>query len=321
MEFDRKTVSHGAIPVGKIMPLSAQFVATAYNTTPPAPGLEWGTLAAGTDGYVLTCSAAAAEGVAWAAPVTGTGASTQAANIVLAGPATGAAAAPTFRAIVNADLPASGRGSGTVTSVTFTGDGTVLSSTPSTAVTATGTLTGALATQAANIILAGPTTGSAVAPTFRALVSADLPASPSITGLTLSGALSVASAIYVIDTYGHVVTAGSTPTYTAGVCSGTSPTISVTGNDTCGVISVTPGSSPSVGSDLVVTVNFANAMSAAPHCVSIFPVNYAAYTAMTTFMIYSHSNSWTVNGFGVRNDKSAALVQSTQYMWGYKVNG
>ena len=214
MILDRKTVAHGSIPVGKVMSLESTFKTTAYNTTPAAPGLEWGTLAAGTDGYVLTCSAAAAEGVAWAAPATnGTVTSvtytgdgvvfsstptsavtasgtltpamiTQAANIVLAGPTSGATAvAPTFRAIVNADLPASGRGSGTVTSVTLTGDGAVLATGPSTAVTASGTLTAALATQSANVVLAGrATAGTALAPTFRSLVTADLPSSIVISG-------------------------------------------------------------------------------------------------------------------------------------------
>lgn len=62
---------------------------------------------------------------------------------------------------------------GTVTSVTFTGDGTLLSTTPSTAVTTTGTLTAALKTQTKNTFLAGPTTGSAANPTFRTLNSAD----------------------------------------------------------------------------------------------------------------------------------------------------
>lgn len=65
-------------------------------------------------------------------------------------------------------------GGGTVTSVTFTGDGTVLSSTPSAAVTTSGTLTAALANQSANVVLAGPSSGAAAAPTFRALVRADL---------------------------------------------------------------------------------------------------------------------------------------------------
>ena len=74
---------------------------------------------------------------------------------------------------------ASAGGTGTVTSVTFTGDGTVLSSTPSSAVTTTGTVTAALATQAKNVVLSGPASGSNAAPTFRAIVNADLPAAGS----------------------------------------------------------------------------------------------------------------------------------------------
>jgi hypothetical protein len=42
-------------------------------------------------------------------------------------------------------------------------------------VTTTGTLTGTLATQTANYVWAGPTSGGAATPTFRALVSADIP--------------------------------------------------------------------------------------------------------------------------------------------------
>lgn len=81
-------------------------------------------------------------------------------------------------------------GSGTVTSVTFTGDGTVLSSTPSTAVTASGTVSATLKSQNANKILAGPTTGSAAAPTFRSLVSADIPSNLTITTPNIVGATS-----------------------------------------------------------------------------------------------------------------------------------
>lgn len=41
-------------------------------------------------------------------------------------------------------------------------------------VTSSGTLTGTLATQSANLVWAGPTTGAAAAPTFRSLVAADI---------------------------------------------------------------------------------------------------------------------------------------------------
>ena len=58
-------------------------------------------------------------------------------------------------------------GSGTVTSVTFTGDGIVDSSTPSAAVTASGTLTSTLANAAQNSVLAGQPSGGAAAPTYQ----------------------------------------------------------------------------------------------------------------------------------------------------------
>jgi len=71
--------------------------------------------------------------------------------------------------------PTIGTGGGTVTSVAFVGDGTVLSSTPSTPVTSSGNIPATLLTQAANLVFAGPTSGAAAAPTFRALVAAYIP--------------------------------------------------------------------------------------------------------------------------------------------------
>jgi len=52
-------------------------------------------------------------------------------------------------------------------------------------VTTTGTLTGTLATQTANTVFAGPTSGSAAAPTFRNLSASDLPP-PVMTAVNLS---------------------------------------------------------------------------------------------------------------------------------------
>ena len=67
---------------------------------------------------------------------------------------------------------------GTVTSVSLTGDGTIVQTGPTAPVTGSGTLTVALNTQTANRVLAGPTSGAAAAPTFRALTSADIPSGP-----------------------------------------------------------------------------------------------------------------------------------------------
>ena len=69
-------------------------------------------------------------------------------------------------------LTASGSG-GTVTSVSAAGPTGIF--TWSAAVTGSGTLTATLATQSANLIFAGPASGSAAAPTFRSLVSLDIP--------------------------------------------------------------------------------------------------------------------------------------------------
>lgn len=102
---------------------------------------------------------------------------TQTAKTFLAGPASGSAATPTFRAIVAGDLPG---GTGSVSSVALTlaVPGILTESVTGSPVTSSGTLalTIGLATQAANLVFAGPSSGGSGLPTFRALVTSDLPA-------------------------------------------------------------------------------------------------------------------------------------------------
>ena len=66
-----------------------------------------------------------------------------------------------------------GGGSGTVTSVGLSLPS--IFSVSGSPVTTSGTLTGTLATQTANTVFAGPTSGGAATPAFRALVAADIP--------------------------------------------------------------------------------------------------------------------------------------------------
>jgi hypothetical protein len=126
---------------------------------------------------------------------------TQTANTVLAGPTTGGPSTPTFRSLVAADLPA---GTGTVTSVTLTVPGALLSVAGS-PVTSSGTLAVSLVTQTANTLLAGPTTGGPALPTFRSLVTADLPAG---TGTVTSVAASVPASLLSVS--GSPVTTSGT---------------------------------------------------------------------------------------------------------------
>ena len=169
---------------------------------------------------------------------------TQSANLIFSGPASGGATVPTFRALAASDLtsalaspPAIGGttpAAGAFTTLKLTtgaatgkflqsnasGNGawqdavtSVAMSVPSflsvsgSPITTSGTLAVSLATQSANLIFAGPASGGATAPTFRALAASDLTsalASPSAIGGTtpasgtftaLTGTTSVAAAL------------------------------------------------------------------------------------------------------------------------------
>ncbi|MBS1902257.1 MAG: hypothetical protein JSS75_00960 [Bacteroidetes bacterium] len=105
---------------------------------------------------------------------------TQSANMVFAGPTTGVAAAPTFRSLVASDIPSLNY----VTSVGLSLPSLfTVSGSP---VTTSGTLSATLATQSANMVFAGPTTGVAAAPTFRSLVASDIPSLAYVTSVGLS---------------------------------------------------------------------------------------------------------------------------------------
>ncbi len=188
---------------------------TNSTSTPTAGAVPYGTgtayafTAAGTSGQVLTSAGAGVP--TWTTPTTGTVTSvglampvqftvtnspvtssgtltaaftTQSANSLFAGPTSGGGAVPTFRALTTADIPALPYGSGTVTSVALTLPSIIsVSGSP---VTTSGTLAGTLTTQSVNSIFAGPSSGAAAAPTFRALTTTDIPALSYVTSVALA---------------------------------------------------------------------------------------------------------------------------------------
>lgn len=110
-------------------------------------------------------------------------------------------AAPGWNTIVAGDIPALSY----VTSVALTMPGIfTLSGSP---ITSSGTLAVSLATQTANTVWAGPTTGSAATPAFRALVAGDIPTISLSTGV--SGTLQAAQMPILT---GDATTAGSSLT-------------------------------------------------------------------------------------------------------------
>lgn len=78
------------------------------------------------------------------------------------------------------DILITGTG-GTVTSIAFAdGSNTPIFTISGSPVTTSGTITETLVTQSANSVFAGPTSGGAAQPTFRALVAADIPSLSSL---------------------------------------------------------------------------------------------------------------------------------------------
>lgn len=207
-----RTLVASDIPVSSLAVASMSSGTATSGQLPVANGsgaITWTTVATGGTVTSVALSAPSIFSVT-GSPVTTTGTLTmalasQTANFVFAAP-NGSSGAPTFRALLGADLPAFGGAtsgaagskgavlapaagqqgfflkgdgtwaavpSGTVTSVDLvTPPEFTVSGDP---VTGAGTITISKASQAANLVYAGPSSGPNAAPTFRALVGTDLP--------------------------------------------------------------------------------------------------------------------------------------------------
>lgn len=105
------------------------------------------------------------------------------------------------------------KGAGTVTSVGLSAP--AILTVGSSPVTSSGTISLTLATQSANVVFAGPTTGSAATPAFRALVTGDLPTSIPLTSLaaqaqaTLLGRYTASTGVPQVITLGSGLTLNS----------------------------------------------------------------------------------------------------------------
>jgi hypothetical protein len=121
------------------------------------------------------------------------------------------------------------------------------------------------------------------------------------------------------DKLGRPATANTTPTIAAGAGAGTAPTVSVTGTDVSGVIAVTTGTSPSA-SAVVATVSFSVAYGSTPKGVLLTPcgINSAALSGAGT--VYEDQATRAAGSFALKVG-SAALAESTTYLFNYRVDG
>lgn len=135
-------------------------------------GSDWVMLNKGTNGQVLTMSG---TNVAWSTPAPLSGGGTGLVTSVSVDFEVDGGELSITNALGTGPLvrQSAASGSGTVTSVGLALPS--IFSVSGTPVDSSGTLTGTLTAQTANRVFAGPTTGADAAPTFRALVDADVP--------------------------------------------------------------------------------------------------------------------------------------------------
>jgi hypothetical protein len=110
-------------------------------------------------------------------------------------------------------------------------------------------------------------------------------------------------------------TSGSTPSNSAGTGAGTSPTITITGNDIAGYISIATGTSPTASGN-IVTVTFSTALTNTPTSIQLTPANANAAGELTKFYVdqsTASSNSWIIK------NTSSALTASTTYLFYYTI--
>jgi hypothetical protein len=110
---------------------------------------------------------------------------------------------------------------------------------------------------------------------------------------------------------------GTNPTIGAGTGAGTSPTVSITGKDLGGYISVTTGTVPSL-SATVATISFGNSRTAKPRSIVLTPANAAAAALSGVNMVYVSESNISTTSFLILSG-TTALTGSTQYKWFYQV--
>lgn len=112
----------------------------------------------------------------------------------------------------------------------------------------------------------------------------------------------------------HILVGGTAPTIAAGAGAGTSPTVTITGSDTAGQISIASGTLPTVNA-VIATITYGGAYPTTTY-PTIWPANAAA--AALGFLPYVGGAAAT---FTISNGAALGLAGSTTYLYNYQVMG
>ena len=118
-----------------------------------------------------------------------------------------------------------------------------------------------------------------------------------------------------IDRYGHLFLSAQTPTIAAGVAAGTSPTVSISGSDQRGVVTITTGTSPTTG--VLATVTYGQTMGSNPGGIVFSPVSTNAAAVVAS--VYTDTTAWSATAWTL--NAATALAASTTYKFSYVVVG
>lgn len=108
---------------------------------------------------------------------------------------------------------------------------------------------------------------------------------------------------------GHIVTGGLAPTIVAGAAACTTPTVSVSGTDTSGTITVTTGTACAT-SGALATVTFVTAFGAAPHVI-VTP------GGSNSLALGAYVDDSTVSTTSFTLGTNGTPANSTAYRWNY----
>lgn len=132
--------------------------------------------------------------------------------------------------------------------------------------------------------------------------------SATIASLTVTNNLITAA----LTVNGHIMTGGGAPTITAGLATCVSPTATISGTDTAGLITVTTNSGCTNSGD-IAKITFNQAFTAAPR-VTLTPANANSASLKT----YVNSDTITPASFTIATPTST-INGSTIYKWFYQV--
>lgn len=119
--------------------------------------------------------------------------------------------------------------------------------------------------------------------------------------------------------FGGLVANGAAPSVAAGAGGDATATVTVTGKDTAGLLSVAAAGTPGT-SALVCTVTFGAPLPAAPKAVTLEPANAAAAALSGNAQVFVDNATLAATSWSLKVG-SSALSAGTTYLWYYQVIG